>query len=45
MEDVYNFYHEEEDEELFVKHVVGDDPILLNLSRFLDKAYTDDEDL
>lgn len=44
MENTYNVELEDEDNELFMKHVIGEDMNLLGISRYLDKAYAEDED-
>lgn len=44
MENTYNVDLEDEDNELFMKHVIGEDTSLLGISRYLDKAYAEDED-
>lgn len=45
MENTYNDELEDEDNELFMKHVIGEDKNLLGISRYLDKAYAEEDDV
>ncbi|MEG1554149.1 MAG: hypothetical protein RR908_04065 [Rikenellaceae bacterium] len=45
MENTYNSDFDDDDNELFLNNVIGDDIGLLNISRFLDRAYAEEDDV